>query len=123
MNYPTIPLPLDGQTERHMRILDQQIALGYTHLSAPTGFWMCGWDFADQGGQVQPVDRQNERSPIPGLPYVPERRGRPAGGRHHGGFTAFGRQTTNPQFQNPALLDPKVNFTWVQGQALAQVRV
>ena len=31
-------------------------------------------------------------------------------------FTTFGRQSTNPQWQNPALLDPKVNFTWVKGK-------
>ena len=31
------------------------------------------------------------------------------------GFTAFGRQSTNPQWQDPALIDPKVNFTWVKG--------
>ena len=37
-----------------------------------------------------------------------------------GGFSAFGRQTTNPQFQNPALLDPKVNYTWVKGATLDQ---
>jgi len=33
-----------------------------------------------------------------------------------GGFTAFGRQSTNPQWQNPSLLDPKVNYTWVKGR-------
>ena len=33
-----------------------------------------------------------------------------------GGFTSFGRQSTNPQWQNPSLLDPKVNFSWVKGK-------
>ncbi len=33
-----------------------------------------------------------------------------------GGFSAFGRQSTNPQWQNPSLLDPKVNFSWVKGK-------
>ena len=32
------------------------------------------------------------------------------------GFTGFGRQSTNPQWQDPALIDPKVNFTWVKGK-------
>src|ERR1700728_1814271 len=32
INYPTIPLPLDGQANAKIRILDQQVALGYTHL-------------------------------------------------------------------------------------------
>src|SRR5208283_3521146 len=30
INYPTIPLPLEGQTAGPQRILDQQIALGYS---------------------------------------------------------------------------------------------
>jgi hypothetical protein len=33
-----------------------------------------------------------------------------------GGFTSFGRQSTNPQWQNPSLLDPKVNFSWIKGK-------
>src|SRR5262249_49078759 len=32
VNNPTIPLPLDGQTNGKIRVLNQQIALGYTHL-------------------------------------------------------------------------------------------
>ncbi len=32
VNYPSIPIPLDGQTNGNIRILDQQIALGYTRL-------------------------------------------------------------------------------------------
>jgi len=32
VNNPTVPLPLDGQTNGTIRILDQQVALGYTHL-------------------------------------------------------------------------------------------
>ena len=32
VNYLTIPLPLDGQTNGTIRILDQQAALGNTHL-------------------------------------------------------------------------------------------
>jgi hypothetical protein len=31
------------------------------------------------------------------------------------GLHGFGRQSTNPQWQDPSLLDPKVNFTWVKG--------
>ena len=32
VNYPSILLPLDGQTNGTIRILDQQVALGYTRL-------------------------------------------------------------------------------------------
>jgi hypothetical protein len=30
INYPTLPLPLDGQTNGRIKILDQQVAAGYT---------------------------------------------------------------------------------------------
>jgi len=35
VNYPSIPIPLDGQTNGTIRILDQQIALGATQLFGP----------------------------------------------------------------------------------------
>ncbi len=53
--------------------------------------------------------------PIPGLPTAASVAGGLPAVAITGGFTAFGRQTTNPQFQNPALIDPKVNYTWVKG--------
>ncbi len=31
------------------------------------------------------------------------------------GFTAFGEQTTNPQFNYPTQTNPRVNYTWVKG--------
>ena len=32
------------------------------------------------------------------------------------GFTAFGEQTTNPQFNNPTQSNPRVNYTWNKGR-------
>jgi hypothetical protein len=32
------------------------------------------------------------------------------------GFTSFGRQATNPQFQNPTSFDPKFNYSWNKGR-------
>ena len=58
VNYPAILLPLDGQTNGTIRILDQQVALGYTHLwgankviDARVG------SLQDQGRQVFPFHR------------------------------------------------------------------
>ena len=51
---------------------------------------------------------------IQGLPTAPNI----AGGLNTqtvSGFTAFGRQTSNPQFQNPTSWDPKVNFSKLIG--------
>ncbi len=52
---------------------------------------------------------------IPGLPTAPSLAGGLPAIGISGGFTSFGRQTTNPQFQNPSLLDPKINYTWIKG--------
>lgn len=31
------------------------------------------------------------------------------------GFTAFGEQTTNPQFNDPTTTNPRINYTWAKG--------
>jgi len=31
------------------------------------------------------------------------------------GFSAFGRQATNPQFQNPTSFNPKLSYSWIKG--------
>jgi Carboxypeptidase regulatory-like domain/TonB dependent receptor/TonB-dependent Receptor Plug Domain len=115
VNNPTIPLPLDGQTNGTIRILDQQVALGYTHtfgadkvLDARLGL------SKTEAGKYTLSIGQNDFT-IPGLPDNPiVAGGLPSVGIS--GFTGFGRQSTNPQWQNPSLLDPKVNFTWVRGK-------
>ena len=58
----------------------------------------------------------NNAITIPGLPDKSYGCGRSCPLPASPGFTAFGRQSTNPQWQNPSLLDPKVNFTWVKGK-------
>ncbi len=32
------------------------------------------------------------------------------------GFSQFGAQPSSPQFQNPTIFNPKVNFTWFNGK-------
>ena len=120
INFPTIPLPLEGQTAGPQRILDQQIAIGYTgtfgsnrilDLRLGISRTKAGKTPLSEGTAPVLVNGQ----PIPGLPTAPAvAGGLPAVGIT-GGFTSFGRQTTNPQFQDPALLYPKANFTWVRG--------
>jgi len=116
VNYPTIPLPLDGQANGTIRILDQQIALGYTHLFGSDKIVDARLGLSrTKAGKYTLSIGQNDFT-IPGLQDVPAfiEGGLPS--VSISGFTAFGRQSTNPQWQNPALLDPKVNFTWVKGK-------
>ncbi len=114
VNYPTIPIPLDGQTNGNIRILDQQIALGYTHLMGANKIVDARLGLSRTKAGKYNLSIGDTSFAIPGLPNNPiVAGGLPSIGIN--GFTGFGRQSTNPQWQNPALLDPKVNFTWVRG--------
>lgn len=115
VNNPVIPLPLDGQTNGTIRVLDQQVALGYTHLFGQNKILDARLGLSRTKAGKWTLSIGNDAFTIPGLPSTAGLAGGlPAIGIT--GFTGFGRQTTNPQWQNPALLDPKVNFTWVRGK-------
>ena len=116
VNYPVIPFPLDGQTNGNIRILDQQIALGYTHLFGANKVLdaRLGLDRTKAGKFNLSIGN----TAFTTSPACPRINAVVAGGLPSigiTGFTGFGRQSTNPQWQNPALIDPKVNFTWVKG--------
>ena len=116
VNYPSIPIPLDGQTNGTIRILDQQIALGYTYLLSASKVLdvRLGLDRTKAGKYNLSIGNTSFTN-IPGLPTNPVvAGGLPSIGIT--GFTGFGRQSTNPQWQDPALIDPKFNFTWVKGK-------
>jgi hypothetical protein len=116
VNYPSIPIPLDGQTNGKIRILDQQIAIGYTQTIGANKVFdgRLGLDRTKAGKYNLSIGNTAFNN-IPGLPTTNAvvAGGLPSIGIT--GFTGFGRQSTNPQWQDPALIDPKVNFTWVKG--------
>jgi hypothetical protein len=115
VNYPAILLPLDGQTNGTIRILDQQVALGYTHLWGANKVIDARVGLSKTKAGKYSLSIGDNAITIPGLPNNPT----VSGGLPStsvSGFSPFGRQSTNPQWQNPSLLDPKVNFTWVKGK-------
>jgi len=118
VNYPDLPLPLDMQSVGTTKVQDRQIAAGYTHLIgdnkvldlrlAVSGTKAGKWSLS-VGNTAFP------QSAIPGLPSVSN----VSGGLPSiaiTNFSSFGRQSTNPQWQNPSELDPKVNFSWAKGR-------
>ena len=117
VNFTPMPVPLDGQANGHIRILDQQIALGMTQLFGANKVLdaRLGLDRTKAGKYNLSIGNTAFNN-IPGLPTTNAvvAGGLPAIGIN--GFTGFGRQTTNPQWQDPALMDPKLNYTWVKGQ-------
>jgi hypothetical protein len=117
VNFPSIPIPLDGQTNGKIRILDQQIAMGYTYLLGANKVIdaRLGLDRTKAGKFNLSIGN----TAFNGIPGLPTSNAVVAGGLPSigiTGFTGFGRQSTNPQWQDPALIDPKVNFTWIKGK-------
>ena len=123
VNYPIFPLPLDGQTNGTIRVLDQQVALGYTHLMGANKVLDARLGLSRTKAGKFSLSIGDNAISIPGLPSDPTVAGGLPSTSIGGGFTAFGRQSTNPQWQNPALLDPKVKLHLGQRQTLPQIRL
>jgi hypothetical protein len=116
VNFPVIPLPLDSTANGNIRILDQQVALGYTHLFGADKVLDARLGLSRTKAGKYTLSIGQNAFTIPGLQTVPAGI---AGGLPQvsiTNFTTFGRQSTNPQWQNPALLNPKANFTWIKGR-------
>jgi outer membrane receptor protein involved in Fe transport len=116
INFPTLPLPLDGQTNGRIKILDQQVALGYTRLIGANKVLDARLGLSETRAGKFTLSIGDDAITIPGLPTNPVVAGGLPSTSVSGGFTAFGRQSTNPQWQYPSLLDPKVNFSWIKGK-------
>jgi len=115
INYPTLPLPLDGQTNGRIKILDQQVALGFTHTMGANKVIDARLGLSGTRAGKYTLSIGDNAITIPNLPNDSTVAGGLPSIGISGGFTPFGRQSTNPQWQNPSLLDPKVNFSWVRG--------
>ncbi|WP_263359198.1 TonB-dependent receptor [Acidicapsa ligni] len=115
INYPTIPLPLDGQTNGRTLIHDEQVAAGYTHLFGSNKVLDARLGLSGTRGGKFSLSIGDDAFNIPGLPTDPTVAGGLPSTSITGGYTAFGRQSTNPQWQYPSLLDPKINYSWVRG--------
>ncbi len=112
-DFPIFGLPLDGSSNGKQRILDQQIALGYTRVIGANQLLDARLGLSrTKAGKYSLSIGTNPGFLFPGLPTDPLVAGG-IPGISITGFSALGRQTTNPQFQNPGLLDPKVNYSWV----------
>ena len=116
INYKTLPGPLDGQTNGRIRILDQQVVLGYTGLFGTNKVVDARLGLSGTRAGKYTLSIGENAITFPGLPTDPTVAGGLPSISISGGFSGFGRQSTNPQWQNPSLLNPKVNFSWVKGK-------
>ncbi|HEU5258806.1 MAG TPA: carboxypeptidase regulatory-like domain-containing protein [Vicinamibacterales bacterium] len=116
LDQPSFPLPAGGGGNGSIYARSKQLALGATFVARQQSLLEIrfGWGNT-KGGKNPPGLGAPELVSIPGLPTD----SRIAGGLNSqsvSGYTAFGRQATNPQWQYPTLWNPKVNYTWLAGR-------
>lgn len=115
LDAPVFGLPLDGQSNGNQRILDQQLAGGYTRVIGANQLLDVRVSVSKtKAGKYSTSIGTNPGFTFSGLPTDPTVAGG-IPGISITGFAALGRQTTNPQFQNPAVFNPKVNYSWLRG--------
>jgi hypothetical protein len=116
---PDIPGLAGGNGNGYVRTLDQAAAAGYTWTITPTSLLEARLGFTHILGGKFPVYLGGpSMQTLFGIPGGPTS-GDLAGGLNTqsvSGFSQFGRQATNPQFQNPTMWDPKVNFSKILGR-------
>ncbi len=116
---PDLPGPSGGAQNGYVRALQQAAAVGVTLAVTPTSLFEARLGFAHiVGGKNPPFlggPSMQDLYGIPGLPTSPNITGG-LNTQSISGFTSFGRQSTNPQFQNPTSWNPKFNYSWTKGR-------
>ena len=114
---PVLPLPIGADSSNgNVNIINKQVAGGVTYTISPSSLieFRLGYTKSIGGKwplQVGMPDMQTAYN-IPGLPTNSSDPGLAGGlnGQAIGGYTGFGRRGSTPQFQNPTVLNPKVNY-------------
>ena len=116
---PSIPLPSGGGGNADTYVRNRQFSGGVTYQPGGASLLeiRLGWSKTEAGkdpaalGSPSALDAYG----ISGLPTDP----RVAGGlptQLITGYSDLGRQATNPQWQYPTVLNPKVNYSWLSGR-------
>ena len=116
---PDIPGPSGGNGNGYIHAIQQQAAIGYTWTVTASSLVEARLAFDHiLAGKVPPYlggPSMEELYGIPGLPTSPNLTGG-LNSQSISGFSQLGRQTSNPQFQNPTSFDPKLNYSLVAGR-------
>src|SRR5262249_31128327 len=116
---PDLPGPSGGGGNGFIHAIQQQAAIGSTWTLTSSSLFEARLGFTHVlGGKVPPYlggPSMEALYGITGLPTTPNLTGG-LNSQSVSGFNAFGRQTSNPQFQNPLSWDPKFNYSWVRGR-------
>lgn len=116
---PAIPGETGSPSNNRLHVLNDQVAGGFTYSPTTSSLleFRLGWSRTEAGKEPPGVGGPGmlELYGIPGLPTDP----RFAGGltaQQVTGWTAWGRQDSNPQFQDPSVFNPRINYSWIMGR-------
>lgn len=112
---PVIGAPIYAPANAFVRVINQQLATGVTHSLTGNSLIEFRLGISRTKAGKTPTGVGDPAFALPGLPTDP----RFAGGlstQNISGYTSFGRQDSNPQFQNPFVVNPRVNYTFVVGK-------
>jgi len=112
---PVIPAPVFSSANANVRVLNQQLAAGATHNLSNTSLIEFRLGVSRTEAGKTPTGVGDSTFQLPGWPTDP----RFAGGLNSqsiGGYTGLGRQNSNPQFQDPFVVNPRVNYTFIVGR-------
>ncbi|MGI4830994.1 MAG: TonB-dependent receptor domain-containing protein [Janthinobacterium lividum] len=115
-----IPGLAGGNNNGDVNIQNRDIAGGLTYAIRPTKLLDVRFGYSRNIGGKSPINIGQpsllvQSGITDGLPTDPTIV-RSLNGQAVTGFTQFGSQTSNPQFQDPTIYNPKVNFTMIQGR-------
>src|SRR5581483_1425437 len=116
---PDISGPSGGNGNGYIHAITQNAALGYTWILSPTQIFEARFGFNHiVAGKVPPDIGGPNMFDLYGIPGLPTSANLVGGlnSQTVSGFSQFGRQTSNPQFQNPTSFDPKFNYSWTKGR-------
>ena len=114
---PNIPGPAGGNANGNVYVQTYEGVGGFTWTVNPTSVleFRLGANYSHNGKLPSTVGMPTDGFTIPNQPLDPSF----AGGlisSSVSGFSQFGRQTSNPQYQYPLVYDPKVNYTKIVGR-------
>ncbi len=119
---PNIQGPAGGNSNGSVNIFNQQGALGATHVFNQNSILDARFAFTLTDGGKTPYGASlpSLMAGIPGLPTSPTVV-RSLNVQSVSQFTQFGNQGSNPQFQNPYVFNPKINYTQIHGRSTYKV--
>jgi hypothetical protein len=119
---PSIQGPAGGSSNGTVDIFNQQIAGGVTHSFTQNSILDARFAFTRTDGGKFPYGQNmpSLMAGIPGLPTDPQVV-RSLNVQSVSQYSQFGNQGSNPQYQNPYIYNPKINYTLIRGRSTYKV--